>query len=145
MANATIINKFGTMKGWNSITANFLARDVEGISALSYSDTETKENIYGAGKYPIGRSSGNYETECSMSLYKEEVDGLKAALPAGKRLQDIAPFDIVVVYANSEGQIVKDIIHNAQFTNDGVDVSQGDGTIVTEYTLIVSHITWNAA
>lgn len=140
-----IINKFGVMKGWNSITATFLARSVEGISALSYSDTEAKENVYGAGKFPIGRSEGNYETECSMSLYKEEVDGLKLALPKGKRLQDIAPFDIIVIYANNDGVIVKDIIHNAQFTNDGVDVSQGDGTITTEYTLIVSHITWNAA
>lgn len=145
MSNSTIINKFGTMKGWSSIIANMLGRDVEGISTLSYSDNVTKENVYGAGKFPIGRSQGNYEPECAVSLYKEESDALKASLPTGKRLQDIAAFDIIVQYQNDGGQIVKDIIHNVEFTNDGVDVAQGDGTIVTEYTLICSHITWNAA
>ena len=143
--NTTIINKFGTMKGWSSIIANMLSRDLEGISTLSYSDAVTKENVFGAGQYPVGRSRGNYEPEASMSLYKEEADGLKASLPKGKRIQDIAAFDIIVQYANDSGQIVKDIIHNVEFTNDGVDVSQGDGTITTEYTLICSHITWNAA
>lgn len=145
MGNTKIINKFGTMTGWNSVTANFLGRDAEGISKLSYDDTEALENVYGAGKYPIGRSSGNYEAKCSMTLYKEEIDALKLALPKGKRLQDVASFDIVVVYAKSDGSITKDIIHNVQFTSDGVDISQGDGTVQTEYPMIVSHITWNAA
>lgn len=132
------------MKGWSSIVANMMGRDVEGISTLAYNDNVTKENVYGAGQYPIGRSRGNYEPECSMSLYKEEADGLKIALPPGKRLQDIGPFDIIVQYQSDSGMILKDIIHNVEFTNDGVDVSQGDGTIVTEYTMICSHITWNA-
>ena len=144
MANTTIINKFGTMNGWSSITTNMLGRDLEGISMLAYSDSETKENVYGAGKYPIGRSRGNYEPEASIGLYKEEVDALKLSLAPGKRLQDIAPFDIIVQYANNDGRIVKDILHNVEFTNDGIDISQGDGTIITEYELICSHITWNA-
>lgn len=133
------------MKGWSSIIANMLGRDLEGISAISYSDTVTKENVKGAGMYPIGRSRGDYEAEASITLFKEEVDALKLSLASGKRLQDIAAFDIIVQYQNPEGLIVKDIIHNVEFTNDGVDVSQGDGTITTEYELICSHITWNAA
>ena len=132
------------MNGWSSITTNMLGRDLEGISMLAYSDSETKENVYGAGKYPIGRSRGNYEPEASIGLYKEEVDALKLSLAPGKRLQDIAPFDIIVQYANNDGRIVKDILHNVEFTNDGIDISQGDGTIITEYELICSHITWNA-
>lgn len=145
MANTTIINKFGTMKGWSSITVNLLGRDLEGISAISYTDNVEKENVKGAGSMPIGRSRGNYEAEASLTLYKEEVDALKLSLAPGKRIQDIAPFDIIVQYQTPEGPIMKDIIHNAEFINDGVDVSQGDGTIATEYELIISHITWNAA
>lgn len=144
MSQATrIINKFGTMTGWNSVTVNLLGRDVEGINAISYSDSETKENAYGAGKYPIGRSRGNYEPTASISLYKEEVEALRLSLPITKRrLQDIAPFDIVVQYVSEDGQILTDKIHNAEFTNDGVEVAQGDGTISREYELIVSHITY---
>jgi hypothetical protein len=143
MANATIINKFGKMKGWNSITVNLLGRDVEGITQIAYSDNVTKENVYGAGKMPIGRSQGNYEPEASFTLYKEEVDALRLALGPGRRIQDIEPFDIVVQYETPTGEIFKDIIRNAEFTNDGVEVEQGNGTITTQYTLIVSHIDWS--
>lgn len=143
MAAERIINKFGTMKGWNSITANLMGRDVEGITALSYNDSQTKENVYGAGPYPIGRSRGNYEAEATMTLYKEEVDALKLAMPPGRRLLDVAPFDIVVEYEADDGMIYKDVIRNCEFTNDGIEVSQADGTIGTEYELIVSHIDWN--
>lgn len=140
-----IINRFGEMKGWNSITANFLNRDCEGISSLKYTDTVAKENVYGAGNMPIGRSRGNYEAEASVTLYKEEVDALKAALPTGKRLQDIDAFDITVVYENNQGVMTTDRIRNCEFTNDGVEVEQADGTIATEYTLIISHIEWDVA
>lgn len=141
--NTTIINKFGTMTGWNSITTNLLGRDLEGITTLAYDDNVPKENVYGAGGMPVGRTRGNYEAKASITLYKEEVDAIQAALPAGKRLQDIAPFDCVVEYVRETGQIVKDVIYNVEFTNQGVDVKQGDGTIATQYTLIVSHIDWN--
>lgn len=141
MAQPTVINKFGTMQGWNAITVNLFGRDVEGITALKYLDSVTKENVYGSGSKPVGRSRGNYEAEASITLYKEEVDAIKAA--SNVPLLDIAPFDIVVEYTLPDGTILKDIIRNAEFTNDGVEVEQNDGTITTEYELIISHIEYN--
>lgn len=143
MANTRLINKFGEMKGWNAITVNMMGRDLEGITELKYTDSETKENVYGAGKYPIGRSRGNYEPEASLTLLKEEADALRQSLPKGSRIQDIAPFDITVEYEDKNGFIIRDRIRNCEFTNDGVEAAQNDGTISTEYTLIVSHIEWN--
>ena len=35
-----------------------LGRQVEGITALSYKDSKEKENIYGAGEFPVGRGEG---------------------------------------------------------------------------------------
>ena len=140
-----IINKFGTMTGWNQITVNLLGRDVEGINQLAYDDTDSKENVKGAGKYPIGRTDGDYEATASITLYLEEVLALQRALPRGKRLSDIAPFDIPVVYENNDGVITTDIIRNAQFVNNKRDVSQGDGSIPVELELIVSHISWDVA
>ena len=145
MADTRIINKFGEMQGWNSITTNMLGRDLEGVTKLQYNDSEEKENVYGAGKYPIGRSRGNYSPECTVGLLKEERDALQASLSEGKRLQDIAPFDIIVEYERQDGSIQKDIIKNAEFTNNAVDVSQNDGTIASDHEMIVSHIIWNAA
>lgn len=139
---ATIINKFGTLQGWNSITANFLGRDLEGITALGYSDEVTKENAYGAGMFPVGRTEGNYAALANVTLLKEEVDALQASLPPGKRLQDIGPFPIIVVYQNKAGRVVKDIINNCEFTGHAVDVKQADGSIEKAFELVVSHIDW---
>lgn len=141
--DTTIINKFGTMTGWNDITVNLLSRDVEGITELAYDDTVKKENVPGAGMYPVGRSKGNYEAKASITLYKEEIDAIKEALPPGLRIQDILPFDINVQYQKADGSVVKDRIRNCEFTNDGVDVKNNDGTISIKLDLIVSHIEWN--
>lgn len=143
MNNPTIINKFGTMQGWNSVTVNLLGRDLEAIKELSYSNPQKKENVQGAGPHPIGRSRGNFEPKASITLLKEEIDALKLALPAGKTIQDIAPFDIVVEYETEGGAILKDRIRNAEFMNDGIEVKQNDMTIETKYELLISHIEWN--
>lgn len=143
MANTTIINKFGTLQGWNSLTVRLLGRDVEGITSINYDDTVTKENAYGAGMYPIGRTEGNYEASASITLLKEEVDGVQEALPSGGRLQDIPPFNIEVVYETKSGRIQRDRIMNCEFTGKQMELEQGEGSILIECELIVSHILWN--
>lgn len=130
------------MQGWNKITINLLGRDVVGISELSYSDTTKKENAYGAGNMPVGRTEGNYEAKASITLYKEEVDAITKSLPSGKRLQDIEPFDIIVLY-DKKGEIKKDRINYCEFTGNAVEVKQNDGSISVKCELIVSHIDWN--
>lgn len=143
MPAATIINKFGTLQGWNSVTVHVLGRDLEGITSLKYDDKVTKENAYGAGKFPVGRTEGNYEATASLTLLKEELDGVQAALAPGVRIQDVPAFDIEVIYETKSGRIQKDRILNCEFTNKAVDVSQSDGSIAVECELICSHILWN--
>lgn len=139
---ATIINKFGKVAGWNSITVNLLGRDVEGITELEYSDSVEKENIRGAGAYPVGRGEGNYEAKASITLQHEEVVALRAALGAGKSLSDIAPFDIVVRY-EYDGFVYKDVICNCEFLGNSATAKQGDKSLSSKQDLIVSHIDWN--
>lgn len=140
----TLINKFGRMAGWNNVKVVMLGRLVEGITALSYKDSVEKENVYGAGNMPVGRGEGNYKAEASITLLKEEVNALLLALGAGKRITDIEPFDIPVIYEYN-GFILKDVIRNVEFTDNGVDVKQGDKSIATQFTLLPSHIDWNVA
>ena len=40
-----LINKLGTVAGWNRITSTMLGRDLEGITELEYGDTVEKENV----------------------------------------------------------------------------------------------------
>lgn len=142
MQRTTIINKFGKMAGWNSVTARALGRDIVGIRKISYSDEVEAENEYGAGGMPIGQSEGNYKAKASIELTIEERLALQASLPQGKRIQDIAPFPIVIAY-DYNGRIYKDVIHNCRIMDNGVDVKQGDKTIATDHNLLTSHIDWN--
>lgn len=140
---ATIINKFGTLQGWNNLTVRLLGRDLEGITALKYDDTVSKENAYGAGQYPVGRTEGNYEATASITLLKEEMDAIQEALPPGVRIQDIPAFDIEVVYETKSGRVQKDRIMNCEFTGKQMELTQGEGSVAMECELITSHILWN--
>ena len=92
------------------------------------------------------RSSGRgyHKAEASITLLKEEVNALQLTLGSGKRLTDIEPFDIPVMY-EYKGLVMKDVIRNVEFTDNGVDVKQGDKSIATQFTLLPSHIDWNVA
>lgn len=142
MAKPTIINKFGTLQGWNAVTVHLMGRDLEGITALKYDDKTAKENAYGAGMMPVGRTEGNYEATASITLLKEELDGIQKSLPPTMRMQDIPAFDIEVVYETKSGAVMKDRIMNCEFTNRAVDVKQADGSVSVECTLICSHVLW---
>lgn len=138
----TIINKFGKVAGWNDVTVSLLGRVVEGITELSYTDSVEKENVYGAGGYPVGRSTGNYSAKASITLLKEESIALQRSLAPGARVTDIQPFDIAVHYEYG-GLMYKDRIRNCEFTGNGVEVKQGDKSIAYKHELVVSHIDWN--
>lgn len=140
---ATIINKFGEMTGWNNTTVNLLGRDLEGIEELKYSDEVKKEWVYGAGNKPIGYSTGNYEAKGEISIHKEEVMGLQNALEQGKHIADIAPFDVVVEYANQQGVITKDRLRNCMFTGNGVELKNNEGKTMVKFDLMISHVEWD--
>lgn len=143
MAQVTrLINKFGKMAGWNSATYHLYGRDVEGISELGYDDSVEKEKVYGAGRMPIGFAEGNYDANCSLKLYKEEVVALQDSLPPGVRIQDLPPTDVVVQY-EYENRIVTDIIRNFQVVGLGKAVKQNDKTVEQTVECMCSHIDWN--
>lgn len=139
----TIINKFGKIIGWSKIILTLYGRDVEAIAEISYDDEQDKDNEYGGGKYPIGQSEGNYKAKASINLYSEEVVAIQKVLPPGIRIQDIPPTDISIEY-DYTGMLVKDILRNASFKNNGREIKQGDGKIVTKFDLLISHIDWNS-
>ncbi len=136
MTDVTLINKFGKMAGWNSITINLLGRDVEGITEVSYDDTLEIEGAPGAGMFFIGYGTGKYVAKCSITLYTEEWNAIQAALPPGSMLSDIKPFPIIVEY---EYDLVKrtDIIPYCIIPGRGVAVKQGDKTIAYKCDLFV--------
>lgn len=139
--NVTLVNKFGKMAGWNSVTVNVLGRDLEGVTEVEYDDEQEIESVYGAGAMPIGQGEGNYSAKGALMLYAEERINLLDSLPAGSRIQDLV-FPVVVEYEYN-GRIYTDKLNNCRFKNQGVAVKQNDKNIVFKHDLVVSHIDWN--
>lgn len=140
---AQIVNKFGKLAGWNSITFRLFGRDVVGISKIKYGDNQAITNKFGAGNLPVGEEEGNIVADdLEIDLLQEEYMALIKSIPPGKRLQD-ATGDCLVEYAYA-GEKFNDIIHNVRFMNNGTEINQGDGSITRSFKCKVSHITHNA-
>jgi hypothetical protein len=139
---ATIINKFGKVAGWNAVTVNLLGRDVEGITEIKYNDSTEIDGIKGAGAYDVGYGEGNYTAAASITLQHEEIVALQRALPPGKNLTSIEPFDINVHYEH-QGFMYKDRIRNCKFKGNGRNPKQNDKSMSNQFELYTPKIDWN--
>lgn len=138
----TLIN--GVEYGWSDTKVNLLGRTVEGISSIKYSDNREKQNNWGKGSKPVSRGRGKYEAKCSLSLSMKEVEAIQKALPAGKHLSDIPPFDIAVAFDPEDGSnvVVNNTICGVEFTGKSREAKIGDGEIIHEFEMIVAEIKW---
>jgi hypothetical protein len=130
----------GNEYSWGDIVLTVNGAPVSGVRAIEYGESRTVDNIYGAGAYPVGRGYGNIEATAKITLLMSEVIAISNAAP-NHRLDDIAPFDIVVSYLPVNGlKIVHDKIRNCQFKGNSRSWKQGDTSKEVELELIVSHI-----
>ena len=67
-----------------------------------------------------------------------EVESLRDASPDGSLLK-IPAFNITVTYLNLQ-KVVTHKLKNVEFTNDGVETSQGDTDIKRTFDLVISDI-----
>ncbi len=132
----------GVEPAWANIIVGIAGVPETAITAISYKDAQTIENLYGAGQNPVARGYGNIEPTASITLLTSAVEALRAASLTG-RLQDIAPFTISVNYIPiNGGTLIRHKIKNVQFLEDGVDAKQGDTKIERTLPLIPSNIDW---
>jgi len=132
----------GVQHSWANLQVTIAGRTVIGITKISYKDSQTMENIYGAGVRPVGRGYGRIECEGAITLLRDEVEAVRNSSDTG-RMQDIAPFDIIVQFLPKGGKtIITHKLRNAQFKEDGVEVSEGDTSNSFEFPLIMSKIDW---
>lgn len=131
----------GVAYGWADIVCLIAGVPVTGITAIDYEDKQEIKNHYGAGRYPVSRGKGRIECSAKITLEMSEVLAIQAEATNG-RLQDIAPFDIVVSYIPDGGKIVHDTIRDCQFSNNNRKWKEGDTNQTPDLELVVSKITW---
>lgn len=132
----------GNLYGWADITVLVGGVPISGIRGVKYADEQTIENVYGAGRYPVGRAKGRIECSASLKLLEDEARALCNASPTG-RLQDLGVFDVQVSYLPDEStKIVHDTIRNCQFKKHEIDWGADDASKEVDLELVVSHIEW---
>lgn len=133
----------GTLYSWADVVVVIGGVPVTGITAIEYDDKQDIANVYGAGRFPIGRAKGRITTSAKINLLQEEVEAIQRNAPNG-RLQDIAPFEIIVSYLPDNGIIVTDKIRNVSFTENARKWKEGQTASEVELPLLPSHIEWGA-
>ena len=139
---AVLIN--GQAYGWSSIQVNIAGVDIIGITAVSYSDSQDIEPVYGVGTAPIAVGMGPITFEGSLTLLAEEVDRLELASPNG-RIQELPLFDVIVQFDTGVGNLKVHRLQNCRFKNNGRESSQGDTQIEVELELFNGRVKFNVA
>lgn len=137
-ASEILIN--GRTYAWADVTCIILGRKVQGITAISWSQTQEKFNNPGQGNRPTSRSRGNRTATASVTLSIKEIAAIENALPAGKDILDIKPFPIIVSFNNDQNEFVSYELQHCEFLEFGYDGSQGDAIAEKTLPLLPSQI-----
>ena len=129
----------GKQEEFADITVNILGVPFVTVQSIEYSDTQDMKNVYGAGNRVVGRVYGNYTPSAKIKILSKEVASLQAVAIDGV-IQNIPEFNIVVTYIDAAYAPVKHTLRNCRFMNNGRTSSTGDGEIVCEMDLIISHV-----
>lgn len=131
----------GASYTWGDIVPLIAGVPVTGALAIDYEDKQEIKNIYGAGRYPVARGKGRIECSGKITLLMAEVLAIQAKAING-RIQDIAPFDIIISYIPDGGKIVHDVLKDCQFATNARKWKEGDTSQPVDLDLVVSKIEW---
>lgn len=130
----------GRAYDYAQIQVTILGVPVAGVSAISYSQEQEKVNNFGAGSNPVSRGHGAIDTTASITISMNDVEAIRDVAPNGSLLA-IPAFDVSVTFLNAQ-KVVTHVIKNCEFTNDGMEATQGDTNIERSFDLVASHIVY---
>ena len=137
MASTALIN--GINYSWGNIALVLFGVPIVGITKISYSAKQSKENNYGIGFEPISRGYGNREYEGSIELYLDEWKKIINASPNKDPLQ-IAPFSIKVVFGGTAVNPNTETLQFCEFLENPLDANQGDTKLMVTIPLVIGGI-----
>lgn len=128
----------GRAYDFTQIVVQILGAPVPSVSAISYTEEQTKENNFGAGNRPVSRGRGAKNASGSVTISMNDIEAIRDVVPGGSLL-DVEPFDITVSFLNRQ-KVVTHVLKNCEFINDGVEAAQDDKDLKRSYDLVISHI-----
>jgi hypothetical protein len=137
----------GRSYDFTQITSTILGVPLPSISSVNYIQEQEKTNNFGTGVNPVSRGRGARDASGTFDISMNDVELLRAAVSAQVigsfgSLLDIPPFDIVVVFGHPTNPTTH-VLKNCEFTDDGVETSQGDTDVSRTFSLVMSHVVYN--
>lgn len=129
--------------GFADITVVFLGRPVITLRRIRYKVMQQKDNIYGKGKLPVARGRGQKTFEGNIGLLHSDLRALLVSVGGGDDVLAIKPFDVIVNYGPLVGIQSTDILKYVEFTEQEVDVKQGDMFTEVDMPIIIGDIQFN--
>lgn len=130
----------GRAYDFTQILVKILGAPIASVSAITYTEEQTKENNFGAGSRPVSRGQGAINASGSITLSMNDIEAIRDVALDGSLLK-IAPFDIQVSFLNAQ-KVVTHTLKNCEFMDDGVETSQDDKDIKRSFGLVISHINY---
>jgi hypothetical protein len=122
------------------IQVSILGVELNGVTEINYTEEQEKVNNFGTGNNPVSRGRGPRDTTGSIGLDMNEVEALRDAAPNGSLL-DLPSTDVVIIFGNVQNPQTHQI-KNMEFTDDGVETTQGDTNVVRVFSFVASHVTY---
>ena len=102
---------------WQSFTLNANGQEITGITGCKYAQKVTREMVYGASPYALGRTSGKVENEDSSITFLELA--LREFLAAMGNGYGRKPFEVVCQYGDIGTPVFTDILERCMLSGDG--------------------------
>jgi len=134
----TNTNIAGRARDWRSISLEIAGDTIEltGVTSISYGEKQDTKLNYGIGVMPVSKGFGNISCtgEIVMSLYQMEAILDKVAFGENlKRPQNLAPFNLVVIWDSEDGIVKQDTLY--QCTLDNYEKNTQQNNMDTEVTV----------
>jgi hypothetical protein len=136
MAAEPLVN--GRAYDYVDVQLSILGAEINGVTEINYTQEQEKANNFGTGVFPTSRGRAQRDCSGSLGLSMNEVEALREIAPLGNLL-DIPSFDIIIVFGNVQAPQTH-VVKAVEFTDDGVETSQGDTQIARVFSFVASHI-----
>jgi len=133
---AALIN--GRAYDYTQIIITVLDVPLSGVKSINYTAEQPKENNMGTGNKPVSRGRGAINPSGSLEISMNDIEAIRDVAPQGNLLL-IEPFDIIVTFGNPQ-KVVNHVLKDVEFTNDGVETTQGDTDIARTFDIVISDI-----
>jgi hypothetical protein len=129
----------GVNYSWVNLANIAFGFPVIGITSVSYSKKQVKENNYGIGAEPTSRGYGNITYEGKITVYKDWWQSVINSR-ANKDPLTIAPFDWTISYGGTGVVPISETLKFVEFTEDNLNANQGDTKLLIDIPFIFAGI-----